>query len=56
MAVYINIIFSKETKNNDSSTVKENFSNNELNKIEEAINFNNLIETPASIIRGEAFN
>ena len=50
VAVYINISFSKETKNNDQSPVKENFSNNELDKIDEAINFNNLIETPANII------
>ena len=50
VAVYINISFSKETKNNDQSPVKENFPNNELDKIDEAINFNNLIETPANII------
>ena len=50
VAVYINISFSKETKNNDQSPVKENFSNNELDKIDEAVNFNNLIETPANII------
>ena len=49
MAVYINISFSKETKNNDQSPVKENFSNNELDKIDEAVNFNNLIEAPANI-------
>ena len=50
VAVYINISFSKETKNNDQSPVKENFSNNELDKIDESINFNNLIEAPANII------
>ena len=50
VAVYINISFSKETKNNDQSPVKENFSNNELDKIDEAVNFNNLIEVPANII------
>jgi hypothetical protein len=50
VAIYINISFSKETKNNDQSPVKENFSNNELDKIDETINFNNLIETPANII------
>ena len=50
VAVYINISFSKETKNNDQSPVKENFSNNELDKIDEAVNFNNLIEAPANII------
>ena len=50
VAVYINISFSKETKNNDQSPVKENFSNNELDKIDEAINFTNLIEAPANII------
>ena len=49
VAIYINISFSKETKNNDQSSVKENFSNNELDKIDEAVNFNNLIETPANI-------
>ena len=50
VAVYINISFSKETKNNDQSPAKENFSNNELDKIDEAVNFNNLIEAPANII------
>ena len=50
VAVYINISFSKETKNNYQSPVKENFSNNELDKIDEAVNFNNLIEAPANII------
>ena len=50
VAVYINISFSKEIKNNDQSPVKENFSNNELDKIDEAVNFNNLIEAPANII------
>ena len=50
VAVYINISFSKETKNNDQSPVKENFSNNELDKIDEAVNFNNLIEATANII------
>ena len=50
VAVYINISFSKETKNNDQLPVKENFSNNELDKIDEAVNFNNLIEAPANII------
>ena len=50
VAVYINISFSKETKNNDQSPVKENFSNNELDKIDESVNFNNLIEAPANII------
>jgi len=50
VAAYINISFSKETKNNDQSPVKENFSNNELDKIDEAINFTNLIEAPANII------
>ena len=49
VAVYINISFSKETKNNDQSPVKENFSKNELDKIDEAVNFNNLIEAPANI-------
>ena len=50
VAVYINISFSKETKKNNQSPVKENFSNNELDKIDEAVNFNNLIEAPANII------
>jgi len=49
VAVYINISFYKETKNNDQSPVKENFSNNELDKIDEAVNFNNFIEDPANI-------
>ena len=55
VAVYINISFSKETKNNDQSPVKENFSNNELDKIDEAVNFNNLIESPANIIEEKPF-
>ena len=50
MAAYINTSSSKETKNNDPSSVKETFSNKELDKIDEAVNFNNLIETPANII------
>ena len=50
VAIYINISFSKETKNNDQSSVKENLSKSELDKIDEAVNFNNLIETPANII------
>ncbi len=49
VAIYINISFSKETKHNDQSPVKENFSKNELDKIDEAVNFNNLIEAPANI-------
>ena len=49
VAIYINISFSKETKNNDQSSVKENLSKNELDKIDEAVNFNNLIEAPANI-------
>ena len=50
VVVYINISFSKETKNSDPSSVKETFSNNELDKIDEAVNFNNLIEAPAKTI------
>ena len=50
VAAYINTSSSKETKNNDPSSVKETFSNKELDKIDEAVNFNNLIETPANII------
>ena len=49
-AVFINISFSKEIKNNDPLSVKETYSNNELDKIGDAINFDNLIETPANII------
>ena len=47
----INVSFSTETKDNDSSLVKETIPNNELNKIDEAINLNNLIETPLNIIK-----
>ena len=51
LSVYIiNVSFLTETKDNDSSLVKETFLNNELNKIEEAINFNNSTETPVNII------
>ena len=51
VAVYIiDVNFSKEDKNNDSSLVNETISKNELNKIDEALNFNNLLETPANII------
>ena len=50
VAVYLFIIFSKETKSNDPSTFREILSNNELSKIDEADDFNNLIETPANII------
>ena len=50
IAVYLFIIFSKETKSNDSSTFRETLSNNELSKINEDDDFNNLIETPAKII------
>ena len=47
----INVSFSTETKDNDSSLVKETISNNELNKIDEAVNLNNLTETPLNIIK-----
>jgi len=47
----INVSFSTETKDNDSSIVKETIPNNELNKIGEAINLNNLTETPLNIIK-----
>ena len=47
----INVSFSTETKDNDSSLVKETIPNNELNKIGEAINLNNLTETPLNIIK-----
>ena len=50
VAVYLFIIFSKETKSNDPATFREILSNNELSKIDEANDFNNLIETPANII------
>ena len=47
----INVSFSTETKDNDSSLVKETIPNNELNKIDEAVNLNNLTETPINIIK-----
>jgi len=47
----INVSFSTETKDNDSSLVKETIPNNELNKIDEAVNLNNLTETPLNIIK-----
>ena len=51
LSIYIiNVIFSKEIKNNDSPLAIETVSNNELNKIEQPVNFNNLIKTPAKII------
>ena len=46
----INVSFSTETKDNDSSLVKETIPNNELNKIDEAVNLNNSIETPVNLI------
>ena len=46
----INVSFSTETKSNDLSLAKEAFPNNELNKIEEVVNFNNSIETPVNLI------
>ena len=46
----INVSFSTETKDNDSSLVKETIPNNELNKIEKAVNFNSSTETPVNII------
>ena len=47
----INLSFSTETKDNDSSLVKETIPNNELNKIDEAVNFNNSTETPLNTIK-----
>ena len=46
--IYVN--FLTETKDNDSSLVKETIPNNELNKIDEVVNFNNSIETPLNSI------
>ena len=46
----INVSFSTETKDNDSSLVKETIPNNELNKIDEVVNFNNSKETPVNLI------
>ena len=48
--VLINMSFPKESKNNDSLPVKETSVDNESYKIEEVINFDNLIETPTNII------
>ena len=53
VVVYINSSFSRETKDSEPSSVKETLINIESNKIEEAINFDNLIETPISIIKDE---
>ena len=53
VSLYINISFSKETKINDLPSVKETFSNNELDKIDEGLNFNNLIEISANTIEEE---
>ena len=50
VALYLNVSFSKEINNNDPSSVKEIFSNNELDVIDEAFNFNNLIESPKKTI------
>ena len=51
LSVYIiNVSFSSEPKNNDLSLVKETFPDNELNKIDETVNFNNSIETPLNLI------
>ncbi len=53
VSLYINISFSKEAKINDLPSVKETFSNNELDKIDEDLNFNNLIEISANTIEEE---
>jgi len=50
----INVSFSTETKDNDSSLVKETIPNNELNKIDEAVNFNNSTETPLNTIKDKS--
>ena len=51
LSVYIiNVSFSTETKSNDLSIAKEAFPNNELNKIDEAVNFNISLETPVNLI------
>ena len=50
VAVYVNISLSQETKNRDSSPQKDTITSNELNKIEEAINLNNLIEVATNTI------
>lgn len=44
VSVFINFSLSQETKNKVPSPQKETTTNNELNKIEEAINLNNSIE------------
>jgi len=53
IAVFINISFSKETKNKDSLPQKETITNDELNIIEEAINLNNTIEVATNLILEE---
>ena len=50
VAVYLNVSFSKEIKNNDPSSVKEIFSNNELDAIDETVYFNNLKESSKKTI------
>ena len=51
LSVYIiNVSFSTETKSNDLSIAKEAFPNDELNKIDEAVNFNISLETPVNLI------
>ena len=50
ITIYMNVSFSKETNNNVSSQVKETVSKNESNKIDKAINFYNVIETPEKTI------
>ena len=48
--VYVNFSFFKEAKNSDALQYKETIINNELNKNEEVVNFNNLTEKPSNII------
>jgi transcriptional regulator with XRE-family HTH domain len=48
--VYVNFSFFKEAKNSDALQDKETIINNELNKNEEVVNFNNLTEKPSNII------
>ena len=53
VVVYVNSSFSRETKNSEPLSAEETLTNIESSNIEEAINFDNLIGSPATIIVDE---
>ena len=53
VVVYVNSSFSRETKNSEPLSAEETLTNIESSNIEEAINFDNLIGSPTTIIVDE---